>query len=98
MKTLYVDSDFKVHVENADGRIVIETDVFDDMPRQVIECHIFVPHGESCTKPDGATVHGEFIQPFVTKEELDNAQREYERQLLAEYETLINELYEEATA
>ena len=86
MKTLYIDSDFKVHTENADGRTAIETDAFDGMAKQVVECYIFVPVGQSYTKPNGETVHGEFIQPFVTEKELDNAQREYERQLIAMYE------------
>ena len=91
MKMLYIDSDFKVHTENADGRTAIETDAFDDMPKQVAECYIFVPRGESYTKPNGETVHGEFIQPFVTEKELDNAQRKYEQQLLAEYEAALAE-------
>lgn len=96
--TFYIDAEFKVHTENADGRTAVETDVFDGMPPQVIECYIFVPFGQSYTKANGETVHGEFVQPFVTEDELDAAQREYEKERLAEYENIINELYSEVTA
>lgn len=92
MKTLYVDSYFKVYTECADGRTVIETNVFDDMPKQVLECYIFVPVGKSYTKPNGEVIRGEFIQPFVTEKELDTAQRAYEKQLIAEYETALSEI------
>jgi hypothetical protein len=92
MKTLYIGSDFKVYTENADGRTAIETDAFDGMPKQVIECYIFVPAGQSYTKSNGETVHGEFIQPFVTEKELDNAQREYERALIVDMQNALNKL------
>lgn len=92
MRTLYIDSDFKVYTNYADGRISVETDAFDGMPMQVIECYIFVPSGQIYTKADGETVHGEFIQPFVTEKELDNAQREYERQLIADYAAALTTL------
>ena len=38
------------------------------------------------------------IVPWKPFGELDKAQRAYERQLLAEYEALIDELYREVTA
>lgn len=92
MMTLYIDADFKVYTENADGRTPIETDAFDGMPNQVIECYIFVPSGQSYTKANGETVCGEFIQPFVTESELDNAQREYERELILDMQNALNKL------
>jgi hypothetical protein len=89
---LYIDSDYKVHTTNADGRTAIETDIFDGMPNQVAERYIYVPVGKSHTKSNGETVHGEFVQPFVTEKELDKAQREYERQLLVQYETELADM------
>ena len=92
MRALYIDYDFKVHTTDAEGRTAIETDAFDGMPDQVTECYRFVPDGSSYTKPGGVTVHGVFIQPFVTENDLDASQREYERQLLAEYEAALSEI------
>ena len=89
MRVVYIDSEFKVHTTNADGRTAIETDAFDSMNDRLIECHIFVPSGQSYTKPNGKTVYGEFIQPFVSEKELDNAQREYEREKLADAENAL---------
>ena len=89
MRVVYIDSEFKVHVTNADGRTAIETDAFDGMSDLIIEYHIFVPPGEIHTKPNGITVHGEFIQPFVSEKEMDAAQREYERQKLADAENAL---------
>lgn len=83
MRALYIDYDFKVHTTDAEGLTAIETDAFDGMPDKVTECYRFVPAGSSYTKHGGVTVHGVFIQPFVTENELDAAQREYERELLA---------------
>lgn len=85
MKTIYIDSNFRCHIVNDGTMTLVETDVFDAMPNPVIECYRFVPNGHSHTKPNGVTVRGEFIQPFVTEKELDAAQREYEQQLLTEY-------------
>lgn len=86
MRTLYVDYDFKVYTTNAEGRMAIETDVFDGISDYVVECYRFVPSGSSYTKPNGLTVHGEFIQPFVTENELYIAQREYEQKRISELE------------
>lgn len=85
MKTIYIDSNFRCHILDDGTMTPVETDVFDAMPNPVIECYRFVLNGHSYTKPNGVTVRGEFIQPFVTEKELDDAQRQYERQLMAEY-------------
>lgn len=92
MRKLYIDSDFKLHTTNAEGRTSIETDAFDGMSDFIIECYIFIPKGKSYTKPNGIKVHGEFIQPFVSEKELDAAQREFERAQLAEYKKELAEL------
>lgn len=89
--TVYIGESFEVYTTPAENRIAVETDAFDGMPKQVIECYIFVPKGRNYTKHNGNIVHGEFIQPWVTAKQLDNAQREYERQLLADYYAAIAE-------
>ena len=84
MKTIYVDSDYKCHVTNDGTMTAVETDFFDGKCDTFIEGYRFVPSGESWTRSDGVEFHGEMISPWKDYAELDNAQREYERQLLNE--------------
>lgn len=85
MKTIYIDSDFKCHVTNDGTMRSVETDYFDGKCDTLIEGYRFVPTGESWTRNDGAVFYGEMICPWKPYAELDVAQREYERRLLAEY-------------
>ena len=89
MRTIYIDSDFKCHTVNDGTMTAIETDAFDGMCDTYIEGYRLVPFGESWTRSDGAVFHGEMIAPWKDYAELDNAQREYERQLIAEYEAAL---------
>lgn len=93
MKTIYIDSiEFKCHVaQNSDNTLVpYETPFFDGKCDTFIEGYRFVPSGESWTRSDGTVFTGEMIAPWKAYAELDNAQREYERQLLAEYEEALS--------
>lgn len=97
MKTIYIDSDCKCHVSNDGTMTAVETDFFDGKCQTFIEGYRFVPDGETWTRSDGEVFHGEMISPWKDYDELDAAQREYERQLLAEYEAVLAEsvpLYE----
>lgn len=85
MKTIYIDSDFKCHVTNDGTMRSVETDYFDGKCDTLIEGYRFVPTGESWTRNDGAVFYGEMICPWKDYAELDKAQREYEKRLLAEY-------------
>lgn len=85
MKTIYIDSDFKCYVTNDGTMRSVETDYFDGKCDTLIEGYRFVPAGESWTRNDGAVFYGEMICPWKDYAELDKAQREYEKQLLAEY-------------
>lgn len=98
MRTIYIDSDYKCHVSNDGTMTVVETDFFDGKCDGFVEGYRFVPNGESWTRSDGVVFEGEMVAPRKDYAELESAQRDYERQLLAEYEALINERYEEATA
>ena len=82
---IYIDSDFKCHVTDDGTMTAVETDFFDGKCNAFIEGYRFVPPGESWTRSDGVVFHGEMIAPWRDYSELDTAQREYERQLLAEY-------------
>ena len=88
---IYIDSDYKCHVTD-NGTTAIETDFFDGMCKEFIEGYRFVPFGESWTREDGEVFEGEMIAPWKDYAELDAAQRSYEKQLLAEYETAFAEI------
>lgn len=79
MRTIYVDSQFKCRTANDGTMTAVETDFFDG------KCDAFVMG--YCFEPDVGK--GEKIYPWKPYEELDNAQREYERQLLKEYEAAL---------
>jgi len=98
MKTIYLDSDFKCRVADDGTARAVETEFFDGKCDAYIEGYRFVPAGESWTRSDGTVFSGEMIAPWKDFAELDKAQRAYERQLLREYEALIDSLYEEVTA
>lgn len=98
MRTVYLDLEFKCHVTDDGTMTAVETDFFDGKCDTLIEGYRFVPVGESWTRPDGTVFHGEMITPWKPSDQLDAAQRAYEKQQLAEYEALIDELYSEVTA
>ena len=90
MKTVYIDDDFKCHVNNLDGNYrAVETDFFDGKCAEFIEGYRYVPSGESWTGEDGIPFIGEMIAPWRDYNKLDEAQRTYERELIAEYESTI---------
>ena len=90
---IYIDSDFKCHTANPDGMYTaVETDFFDGKCDAYIEDYRYIPAGESWTRPDGVTFTGEMIAPWKDWRELDDAQRAYERQLIAEYEQALSEI------
>ena len=89
MRTIYIDSDFKCHVTNDGTMRAVETDFFDGKCDAFIEGYRFVPDGESWTRSDGEEFHGEMISPWKDYAELDNAQREYEREQMADMENAL---------
>lgn len=96
MKTIYLDSDFKCHVTNDGTMTAIETSFFDRKCDAFIEGYRFVPSSSTWTRDDGTVFTGEMIAPWKPWNELDEAQREYERQrvteLEAENETLLADM------
>ena len=62
MKTIYIDSNFMCHLENAQGRTPIETDVFDGTVDGAIPYYRYIPQGEEWTDSKGRVLHGLFIQ------------------------------------
>lgn len=91
MRTIYIDSNFKCHVSNDGTMTAIEIDVFDGKCDMFVEGYRFVPKDGSWTRSDGIVFRGEMITPWKDYKELDDAQREYERQQLEEYKSIIAE-------
>lgn len=94
MKTIYLDSDFKCHISGDDTMTAVETAAFDGKCDTYIEGYRFVPSGKTWVREDGAVFTGEMIAPWKPWEVLEEAQREYERQLVAEYEAALQEIEE----
>lgn len=92
MKTIYIDSDFKCHTADDGTCVPVETAFFDGKCDAYIEGYRFVPTGESWTREDGTVFRGEMAAPWKPWEELDAAQREYERELLRQYEQALAEI------
>lgn len=90
--TIYIDNDFKCHVANDGTMTAVETDAFDGKCTEYIEGYRYVPVGQTWTRDDGVEFAGEMISPWRDWAELDAAQREYERQQLAQYESALTEI------
>ena len=91
---IYVDAEHHCHTTNPDGAYrEIETNEFDGKCQTYIEGH--------CYKDDGDSISVYMWKDYA---ELDAAQRKYERQLIAEYESSsiltadLQNAYEEGVA
>ena len=85
MRTIYIDSDYKCRTVGDGTLTAVETDFFDGKGDAFVEGYRFVPEGESWTREDGTFFRGEMAAPWKPWQELDAAQRVYERELLADY-------------
>lgn len=81
MKIIYIDSDFKCHIENDGTMDAIETNFFDDKCNEFVEGYRYVPSGKSWMRNDGTIFNGEMVSPWKSYSELDEAQRKYEQEL-----------------
>ena len=81
MRMIYIDSDYKCHVNNDGTMTTVEDSFFDG------KCDIFI-EGYCYDDSEGYIQ----IYPWKPYDELDSAQREYEKQLITQYETELAEL------
>ena len=86
---IYIDKDFKCHVTDDGTMTAVETDFFDGKCSAYIEGYRFIPEGKSWTREDGEVFNGTMVAPWKDWNELDAAQRVYEKQLLEKYETAL---------
>ena len=89
---LYIDADYKVHTAAGDGLTEIETDVFDGKCAAYIEGFRYVPPGGTWERGDGTVISNGMLAPWENIQVLEAAQREYERQQLAQYESALTEI------
>lgn len=75
---IYIDSEFKCHTENADGRRAFESDFFDGKCKTFVEGYIYVPEGETWVREDGESFNGIMIAPWKDYSILAMAQSAYE--------------------
>lgn len=97
--TIYIDTDYKCHTAPGPGLTAVETTAFDGKCAAYIEGYRFVPFGSTWVRSDGTAFRGEMIAPWKPWDELDAAQREYEREQYAtltaqnaEYEAALSEI------
>lgn len=93
---IYIDEECKCHTANPDDtfREIVLSDnarvFFADKCTAFIEGYRLKPEGETWVRDDGKVFSGgEMIAPWKNYEELDAAQREYERQKLADAEAAL---------
>jgi hypothetical protein len=79
MRTIYIDTEFKCHIHNDGTMLAVETDAFDGCCDSFVEGFRFVPEGASWTRTDGEVFEGEMASAWVPFENLEIAQREYEK-------------------
>lgn len=75
---IYIDSDYKCHVEAVEGLTAVETDFFDGKCKAYIEGYRFVPAGKTWTREDGVVFTGEMVAPWKDYATLAAAQAGYE--------------------
>lgn len=90
---VYIDSEFRCHTSNPDGIFrEAETNIFDGKCTAFIEGFRYVPQDEIWARGDGVIFTGEMIAPWKPYEELDRAQRDYERELAQAARILLGEV------
>ena len=90
---IYIDSEYKCHITNDGTMTAVETSFFDGKCDTFIEGYRYIPAGKEWTRSDGVTFTGEMVAPWKDYKELDSAQREYERERLADAENALAIIY-----
>lgn len=73
-------------------RIPDEEPLFNGKCQEFIEGYCCIPDGYSLTLPDGTANPGRQVFPWKPLPELEAAQREYERAMLAQLKNIQNDL------
>lgn len=77
--TIFIDLEYKCHL-NSDGTMeAVETDAFDGKCETFIEGYRFVPEGKVWVREDGEVFTGVMISPWKDYRLLAAVQEEYEK-------------------
>lgn len=92
---IYLDNDFKCHLENDGTMRSVETDTFDGKCKQFIEGYRFVSAGETWTRSDGVEFKGEMLSPWRDYNLLMEFQAQYEEMLAerADMQAALDAIY-----
>lgn len=86
--TIYIDSDYKVHLTDDGTMTAVETDVFDGKCKEWIESYRFVPTDATWTRGDGVQFSG-MVAPWKDLMGAYAAQTAYLDSQNAEYEAAL---------
>ena len=87
---IYIDSNYCCHTTNPDNTFrQFDVPFFHGKCQTFIEGHRYCPVGESYVREDGEAFSGECIVAWKPYDELEAAQREYERERLADAENAL---------
>lgn len=81
---IYIDSEYRCHVQNDGTMKEVETDFFDGMCEEYIEGYRFIPEGETWIRSDGIQFTGEMIAPIDDYVELQAKQLIHEQEMRAQ--------------
>jgi len=99
METIYLNpATYHCSRVFSEDAIAFETAFFSGKCDAFVEGYYIVPGGYTLEMENGEILKGEMIAPWKDFARLDTQQRQFEREKIAQYEALINELYEEAVA
>lgn len=94
---VYIDDDFKCHVDNDGTMTAVEDEFFDGKCDTFIEGFRLVPDGKKWIRSDGEVFEGgRMIAPWKDYDELEAAQKQYEAdmaELEAAYQEGVNSAY-----
>ena len=76
---IYIDTDYKCHINNDGTLQEVETSYFDGKCKNYIEGYRYLPSGQTWTRDDGEIFYGEMIWPWKEYALLNEFQRQYEQ-------------------
>lgn len=75
---IYLDNDYKCHIDDDGSMQAVETTAFDGKCKTYIEGFRFIPNGQHWVNDEGETIYGETCFPFKNYEMLKTAQEAYD--------------------
>ena len=83
MRTIFLDSEFRCHLQGGGTMQAVQTDYFDGKCRAFVEGYRLVPVGQQWTREDGMVFRGEMTAPAEDYRALSKAQAQYEADMAA---------------